>query len=119
MNIPDLVRTSYRVAAQHGFWEEDLYVAPDTIDLDKALAKLMLVTTEVAEAAEELRKNADPRHTYTRESDGKPEGFAFELADAIIRIADLAGACGVDLDRAIATKTTFNMTRPFKHNKLA
>jgi hypothetical protein len=35
-----------------------------------------------------------------------------ELADAIIRIGDLAGALGLDLGGAIAEKMAFNAVRP-------
>jgi NTP pyrophosphatase (non-canonical NTP hydrolase) len=35
-----------------------------------------------------------------------------ELADAVIRIADLAGALGLDLGGAIAEKMAFNAVRP-------
>lgn len=35
-----------------------------------------------------------------------------ELADAVIRIADLAGALGLDLGGAIAEKIRFNEHRP-------
>jgi NTP pyrophosphatase (non-canonical NTP hydrolase) len=35
-----------------------------------------------------------------------------ELADAVIRIFDLAGAYGMDLGGAIAEKMSFNADRP-------
>lgn len=35
-----------------------------------------------------------------------------ELADAVIRIADLAGGLGLDLGGAIAEKLAFNAVRP-------
>jgi len=49
--------------------------------------------------------------------EGKPQGFKYELADAVIRIADLAEACGVDLGGAIFEKMQFNCSRPFMHGK--
>lgn len=45
----------------------------------------------------------------------KPEGFIVELADAVIRIADLAGALGLDLEAAIRVKHVYNATRPQRH----
>ena len=42
---------------------------------------------------------------------------AVELADAVIRIADLCGYLGIDLDTVISEKMAYNETRPFKHGK--
>ena len=47
----------------------------------------------------------------------KPEGYAIELADAVIRIADLCGYMGIDLEAAIREKMAYNATRPHKHGK--
>ena len=47
----------------------------------------------------------------------KPEGVAVELADAVIRIADLCGHLGIDLDAVIAEKMAYNADRPYKHGK--
>ena len=45
----------------------------------------------------------------------KPEGAAVELADAVIRIADLCGHLGIDLDAVIEEKMAYNADRPYKH----
>lgn len=80
--------------------------------------KLMLVVTEIAEAMEETRKpNLSLDEDY--ELDGKPEGFGIELADAVIRIADLAQAAGVDLQTLIEKKMAYNETRPHRHGKMS
>lgn len=47
----------------------------------------------------------------------KPEGVAVELADAVIRIADLCGHLGIDLDAVIEEKMAYNADRPYKHGK--
>jgi NTP pyrophosphatase (non-canonical NTP hydrolase) len=79
---------------------------------------LALIHSEISEALEEVRKPNQPIDLiYYRPSDGKPEGFVIELADAIIRIADLAGVFGLDLEAAIAEKEAFNATRPRRHGK--
>lgn len=39
------------------------------------------------------------------------------LAGAVIRIADLCGYLGIDLDAVISEKMAYNETRPFKHGK--
>ena len=40
-----------------------------------------------------------------------------ELADTVIRIADLCEALELDLENAIRQKHEFNKTRPYKHGK--
>ena len=42
-----------------------------------------------------------------------------ELADIIIRVLDTAGACGVNIGRAVLLKMSYNATRPHMHGKLA
>jgi NTP pyrophosphatase (non-canonical NTP hydrolase) len=40
-----------------------------------------------------------------------------ELADATIRICDLAGTYNIDLDWHVKAKMAYNETRPYKHGK--
>jgi NTP pyrophosphatase (non-canonical NTP hydrolase) len=40
-----------------------------------------------------------------------------EIADAIIRIADMCGYLGIDLESHIVAKMFYNSTRPNKHGK--
>ena len=74
----------------------------------KALAaeKLCLIHSEVSEAMEGHRKGLQDDKLPHRSM------LEVELADAVIRIADLAGAMNLDLGGAIAEKLTFNSTRP-------
>jgi NTP pyrophosphatase (non-canonical NTP hydrolase) len=68
--------------------------------------KLMLIVSEVSEAMEGDRKSLmDDKlpHRPMRE---------VELADAVIRIFDLAGAYNMDLGGAITEKLAFNAQRP-------
>ena len=111
MNISEMAQDAYRIARHHGFWlgnQDNLY------------AKIALAHTELSEAVECLR---DQHHgvdeVWYREEDGKPEGFVMELADAVIRIGDMAERAGVDLERGINEKMAFNRGRPFKHAKNA
>lgn len=101
----------HQAQVEKGFWD------PQDITKHFIDQKLMLIVGEVAEAHEELRSNDDPKHVYYRD-DGKPEGFAFELADVFIRLADLAAALGIDLGAVVAEKHRFNVTRPRKHGRL-
>lgn len=48
----------------------------------------------------------------------KPEGIPVELADALIRILDLAVEQSANLDIAVAWKMAYNATRPYKHGKV-
>ena len=67
--------------------------------------KLMLIVSEVSEAMEGDRKNLkDDKlpHRDMRE---------VELADALIRICDLAGAYNMDLGGAVAEKLAYNAQR--------
>lgn len=96
--------------------------------------KLALIHEEISEALGEIRSGHEPGHVYYRmpnksvsESqirrtwdgapEGKPEGFGVELADAVIRIADLAYLTGIDLPELILEKHEFNATRPYKHGR--
>lgn len=68
--------------------------------------KLMLNVSEIAEAMEGHRKGLMDDKLPDRPM------IEVELADAVIRIADLAGALGLDLGGAIAAKLAYNLTRP-------
>lgn len=49
--------------------------------------------------------------TYVKDS------FEDELADVVIRIMDIAGLKGIDLESHIKAKIRFNSTRGYKHGK--
>lgn len=84
----------------------------DPTDPTQVLAWLALIHSEVSEATEDVRtRRMDP----TTREDGKPEGFPSELADIAIRLFDVAGALGIDLDEAIVAKMRFNETRTHRH----
>lgn len=118
------------------WWSRDPQTNLTILDRDP-LALLMLVTTEVAEAAEEARrKDLDPNRIWGRDDltgeptdyatlllrGGelpKPEGFGIELGDIIIRVLDMAEAYGIDIDRCMRLKMAYNETRPSKHGKRA
>jgi len=68
-------------------------------------SKLALVHSEVSEALEGMRKGLMDDHLPHRTM------FEVELADAIIRILDLAGACNLDIDGAVNAKLAYNKTR--------
>lgn len=49
--------------------------------------------------------------------EAKPEGIGIELADAIIRICDLAERHGINLTEMIALKSAYNEGRPHMHGR--
>lgn len=79
--------------------------------------QLMLVTSELAEALEELRDGHEPTAIRYDPTTHKPEGFPIEIADAVIRLLDLAGSLEIDIGHAIAVKHSYNGGRPRKHGK--
>lgn len=67
--------------------------------------QLMLIVSEISEAMEGWRKGLDDDHLPHRKM------TEVELADAVIRCADLAGFLGLDLYGAIHEKLEYNRTR--------
>lgn len=67
---------------------------------------LLLIHSEISEAAEGYRKDLPDKHLPHRKM------IEVELADAIHRIFDLAGSLGLDLGGALVEKMEYNKTRP-------
>lgn len=112
MDIDELSARANAYANLKGFWSRRKHDG----QLPSIGEKLMLVVCEVAEAMEEVRKvGFDPSQIYY--VDGKPEGFPIELADAVIRICDVAGELAVPLKEAIDIKMEYNEGRPYLHGK--
>lgn len=106
-----LVLASHGAAATAGWWidtetGEDVRTWPEKFLTLWVATKLALVHSEVSEGLEGHRKSLMDDKLPHRPM---PE---VELADAVIRIADLAGGLGFDLGGAIAEKLAFNATRP-------
>jgi NTP pyrophosphatase (non-canonical NTP hydrolase) len=72
--------------------------------------KLALVHSVVSEALEGIRKDKLDEHLPHRKS------VEVELADALIRIFDLAGRMKLDLGSAVIEKMRYNGVRP-DHNR--
>lgn len=69
-----------------------------------ALAVLMLVVSELGEAAEAYRHNDSVN-------------FAEEIADTIIRLLDMCKGYGIDIDAEVREKMNRNRERPHLHGK--
>lgn len=101
-----LVRACHSASKAAGWWQ-DLQTGEDLVSRPHVVGeKLMLIVSEVAEAMEGHRKSLNDDKLPHRQM------IEVELADAVIRIADLAGALGLDLGGAIAEKMAFNAVRP-------
>lgn len=119
MDIKELVKRAYENASKKGFWNDwyqikgskkhkGLEIKGSDIEqnlINNAIGnRLMLIVGEVSEAHESLRKE-------------DRDNFREELADIVIRVADLAGGLGIDLEKEILTKMEKNKNRPYKHGK--
>lgn len=76
---------------------------PTEANVEHLATKLALIHSEVSEALEELREGHDL------------DKFMGELADIVIRTAQLGVGLGGDLDGAVARKLAANKDRPHQH----
>lgn len=90
---------------------------------------IALMHSELSEALEhsrklrpgELRKifyTSDLYGGYKTRPTGsyvKPDGFAVELADCLIRILDASEHLKIDIDKAVKVKMEYNRGRPIRH----
>ena len=116
MDLRELVEESHWMSVIKGWWGDAAMSAsrPLAVDHLEVAAKLALVHSEVSEALECVRDGLYKPYENA-ERRGKPEGLPSELADVVIRVADLCGALGIDLDEAIRTKMAYNATRTHRH----
>jgi len=127
MTIKKLQDTAFANALKHGFHHKDQNFGE----------QLMLIVSELSEALEADRignrfnkSNSEFLEKYANNKTTESEEICSavfrvkvkdrvedELADAMIRIADLAGYLGIDLETHIKAKMRYNETRPEKHGK--
>jgi NTP pyrophosphatase (non-canonical NTP hydrolase) len=94
MILAELINDCHANAKAKGFWDNKRNIGE----------MLMLIVSELAEAMEADRH--DDR-----------ENFVEEIADTCIRIFDLCGGLGIDLEEAIVLKMRYNATRDQLHGK--
>lgn len=135
MDIQAISKEIHENAKSKGFWDKERNLGE----------MLMLIVSEVAEAMEADRENRyyDPETRYRVGKDLSVNGskwafeivdsddeawrnwfraevkntLADELADAMIRIMDLAYSRNIDLEWHIKAKMRYNSTRPHMHGK--
>lgn len=141
MNIDELVREAFRTARNKG-WHDTPATFGDRValchsELSEALEAYRDVYEPAMSPMEPLYRNPETG-SLTRDSGAykevfeerglsggpeyvhkfvphKPEGVGAELADVVIRIADMCGLYGIDLQARIEEKMEYNLTRPYRH----
>ncbi len=101
--LEKLVKENTEIAHSHGF-----YITRHRKGWMRILEALMLVVTELAEAAEAYRIHGE---NWEKE-------FEEEIADTFIRLFHLCGDLGIDIERAIKEKMEKNKRRKYKHGKI-
>lgn len=138
VSISEWQMTVHDLAREKGWWAPytaDASISPPAsqsrkvrvLTPDEVLSKLMLMVSELGEAAEESCRSTFGKVKIYFIADGervdyekwpgrfkerpKPEGFGVELADFFIRLMDTCGAMGVDLELCMRELCTWG-TKP-------
>jgi NTP pyrophosphatase (non-canonical NTP hydrolase) len=118
--IAELSKEIHENARSKGFWDKERNLGE----------MLMLIVSEVAEAMEADRNShftevnmlgiagwVDDKDFRAHFANDVKDTFEDELADACIRIFDLAYSRNIDLQAHIEAKMRYNATRPHMHGK--
>lgn len=143
LSLREMQRRAFQTSVDKGFHESDVPANDKNVTFAH---RLLLVVGEIVEALEEIRDGRKPDEVYisydlklasgklkhlSREQVeeitgatpeelgmvGKPEGFPVELADALIRILDVAGTYDIDIEKHVLTKMRFNGGREARHGR--
>ncbi len=97
--ITEWTEECFQSSKEKGFWENDRNVGE----------MLMLIVSELGEAVEAHRKGDMGLEAK--------DTFEDELADTAIRLFDMCGGLGIDLEKQIEWKMNFNKSREVRHGK--
>lgn len=95
MNFNNLIKKSHELAKEKGWWDSKRTIPEVT----------MMIVVELSEAIQEHRTN------------GNSDKFKEELADTFIRLFDMIGYLGIDIEKEIVRKMKINEKRPRLHGK--
>lgn len=127
MTLSELQKQAYKQAKDKGFHDKDGTPEGPTFG-----DRIALIHSEASEAIEAFRQRG-LTSWYVSKRDGggseefsiasaqvcaagvKPEGVPSELADIVIKVADLCATHGINLERAIEKKLAYNSTRSHMH----
>lgn len=99
-DLRTLCQRAVKIRKMHGF------ETPNSIQNHTLmLAKLALLTSEIGEAVEAVRKHDSV-------------AFTEEIADLFIRLMDIAGSMNINIEREICKKMDINAGREKSHGKL-
>lgn len=99
--IKDLMYTCWLIADEHGFHDKR-----DDKTRDGAMISAALITSEIGELIEEIRRERIDNNA-----------IGDELSDIVIRVLDFAQAGGVPFAESLAQKILKNIDRPYLHGK--
>lgn len=133
MKISETIQLVHKTAVEKGFWEDK--------ENKNVGELLMLSVSELSEALEADRKgkhaikndwnwsknaididlenvgNSDKNYFINAFEGAIKDTFEDEIADTVIRLFDLCGGLGIDLEYHIYHKMRYNSTRGYKHGK--
>lgn len=117
--LNELAKIIHANAVDKGFWEKPVETG----------TYLMFIVSELGEALEADRKSwRTLAHNIDKVEDEEgdfqenfrlfvKDTFEDELADALIRILDLAAGMNIDIQKHVELKMRYNATRDKKHGK--
>lgn len=113
MTLKDYIQCAHDNAMEKGFWDKRQHIG----------TLLMLIVSELGEALEAHRKRRRVnighypwKDTDTFEQNIK-DTFEDEIADVFIRLFDMCGGLGINIEEHIRQKMKYNRTRPRLHGK--